>query len=315
MNRRPPIRYSDGTLGRRCRTVDGGNKDESDSEESNKSDSNTGQTSVGARDGEFGGSEGSRAGNRSPIQQTSSPPSSPFHGFVGHRAPVGPDVLGGGFVHSLASSVNTRLPPRRLGWIINQQRPKCPAFSQACRGGHVHKGMTRLGVRRQSVPALPISHQAEFAPLLPAQSLQRWLRRAPYPVEQTADTSSSQQPTVEGQYEAGQGQHGHAEVRVAASEQEEGGEEVLVQDLSQDELNLFLTPTQMRKVLSPLPVPPPPPPSVYPHLNLVFVPPPPPPFHFPPPPPILVTPPPQRVDEDMLETDILPVSLFLHRFP
>ena len=32
LNRRPPIRYSDGALGRRCRTVDGGNKDESDSD-------------------------------------------------------------------------------------------------------------------------------------------------------------------------------------------------------------------------------------------------------------------------------------------
>ena len=104
LNRRPPIRYSDGTLGSRCKTVDGGNKEESDSEESNESDSNTFQTSVGARGGDFGGSEGSRAGNRSPIQQTSSPPSSPFHGFVGHCAPVGPDVLGGGFVHCAFSS-------------------------------------------------------------------------------------------------------------------------------------------------------------------------------------------------------------------
>ena len=129
LNRGPPIRYTDSSVRRGSRAQSGDKEEESD-------------------------------GSVSSTSPASSPPSSPFHGFVGYRVPVGPGVLDGGFRSSLATGlVNARFPPRRLGWITSQQRPTCPAFPQVCQGGHVHKGRTRFGARRQSVSAQPVNVQ------------------------------------------------------------------------------------------------------------------------------------------------------------
>lgn len=157
--------------------------------------------------------------------------------------PVGRDVLDRELRSSLAGWVNTRLPPRRLGWITTQQRPTCPAFPQVCQGGHVHKGRSRFGTRRQSVSVMPLTLQVEPGQLI-----------ADPPPHQTADTSPSRQPTQrEADTAEGGLDRGADEEVVAAAAQNEGGEEDgQHQESSLSSLHLVLSFTQQ-------PTPPPPP--------------------------------------------------------